>query len=164
MNVLHHHASTADMNFIRDIIMTENCPEYNGYNTRVLRNNNTPNRTKTCVIFQPLIDMNPIEPDTILSAMVLAQELSNKAGQNFAVLTCDQQLYKIAVQVQWNEPGRFRNLTIRLGGMHMTMSFIGCIGFLMKGTGLEETMSCVFGGVKKMLEGKNIHRTSVHYK
>ena len=45
-------------------------------------------------------------------------------------------------------------MIIRLGGMHMLMSFLGSIGALMKGTGLEEIMAKVFGGVKKMLDGK----------
>ena len=38
--------------------------------------------------------------------------------------------------------------------MHLLMCYLGCIGFLIKGTGLEEIMSKVFGGVKKMLDGK----------
>ena len=69
-------------------------------------------------------------------------------------MTCDQQLHKLAVQIQWNEPERFQNMTIRLGGMHMLMSFIGTNGTLIKGTGLEDVMAKAFVGVKKMLEGK----------
>ena len=56
--------------------------------------------------------------------------------------------------VQWDDPERFQNLFVRLGGMHTLISFLGSIGTLMKGTGLEEIMSKVFGGVKKMLDGK----------
>ena len=102
--------------------------------------------------------MIPAEPDTILTAMCESQRLSEGAGQDYTILTCDQQLYKIAVQVQWNQPESFSKMLIRFGGMHMLMSFLGAIGTLMKGTGLEEIMSQVFGRVKKMSRWQEISR------
>ena len=63
-------------------------------------------------------------------------------------------LTAIAVQVQWNGPEKFNEIIVRLGGTRMFMSFLGSIGTLMKGTGLEQIMVDVFGGVKKMLDGK----------
>jgi len=36
----------------------------------------------------------------------------------------------------------------------MLMSFIGCIGHLMKRSGLEEILSVAYGGVRNMLNGK----------
>jgi len=36
----------------------------------------------------------------------------------------------------------------------MLMSFIGCIGHLMKASGLEEILSVAYGGVRNMLNGK----------
>ena len=43
---------------------------------------------------------------------------------------------------------------LRLGSMHMLMSFIGAVGNLMTETGLAVIMSSVFAGVHKMLVGK----------
>ena len=40
------------------------------------------------------------------------------------------------------------------GGMHMLMSFVGCIGVLMMGTGLEYLLGCAFPGVQNMMNGK----------
>ena len=51
------------------------------------------------------------------------------------IITCDLQLFKIAAQNEWNQPKKFEKMTIRLGRMHLLMSFLGCIGFLMKGKG-----------------------------
>ena len=48
----------------------------------------------------------------------------------------------------------FSKLVPRLEGMHMLMNFIGCIGYLMTGTGLSEIMKSTFAGVPKMLTGK----------
>jgi hypothetical protein len=42
---------------------------------------------------------------------------------------------------------------LRLGGMHMLMSFVGSVGTLMSGSGLEEVLQSAFGGVAKMLSG-----------
>ena len=36
----------------------------------------------------------------------------------------------------------------------MLMSFIGCIGVLMKGTGLEDLLGCAFAGVPNMMNCK----------
>ena len=39
--------------------------------------------------------------------------------------------------------------------MHTLMSFVGCIGTLMTNTNLSDLLKAVFGGVDKMLQGKN---------
>ena len=75
-------------------------------------------------------------------------------GQQFVVFTCDLQLYRVALEVQWTYPERFSNVILRLGGMNSLMSFIGSLGTLMADTGLSDIMSSVFDGVSKMLTGK----------
>ena len=75
-------------------------------------------------------------------------------GQDIVVFTCDQQLYKVAVNITWANPERFQNFILRLGGMHFIMNFIGCVGTLMADTGLSDVMECAFGGVSHMLTGK----------
>lgn len=48
-----------------------------------------------------------------------------------------------------------KNVIIRLGGFHLAMSFLGCIGFVMKGSGLKELLSTIYApnSVDKMLTG-----------
>ena len=65
------------------------------------------------------------------------------------MFTADQQLYRVAIEVQWAYPDRFPNLMPRLGGMHMLMSFVGAIRTLMAETGLAQILESVFGGVEK---------------
>ena len=64
-----------------------------------------------------------------------------------------KQLYRIALHVQWENPTQVRNIYLRLGGMHLLMSYCGCIGILMAETGIVEILSVAFGGVLKMLSG-----------
>ena len=40
------------------------------------------------------------------------------------------------------------------GGIHLVMSFVGCIGVLMKNSGLLSWLKSAFGGEEKMLTGK----------
>ena len=47
------------------------------------------------------------------------------------------------------------DFVLRLGGMHLLMSFVGCVGTLMANSGLEELLGSAFAGVPKMLAGKN---------
>ena len=85
--------------------------------------------------------------------MVEAQKLTNQFCQAATVLTCDQQLYKVMVDVKWAYPEIFKNFIPRLGGMHMLMSFVGSVGKLMSNTGLEDVLSVAFAGVPKLLIG-----------
>lgn len=111
---------------------------------------------KTQVWFKPMIDMRPADPSCIKTSMLLAARETKKAGQAFVVFTADQQLYKVAMDVSWVYRDLFLKywFIIRLGGMHLLMNFVGCIGKLMANIGLEEILSSAFGSVKKMLVGK----------
>ena len=66
-----------------------------------------------------------------------------------------QQLCRVIVHVKWAYPKLFETLIPRLGGMHMLMSFVGCVGTRMADTGLKEVMESAFGGMTKLLSGKN---------
>ena len=50
--------------------------------------------------------------------------------------------------------------SIRLGGMHFLMSYVGAVGVLMAGSGLKEVMKAAFGGVSKMLTCKNLSQNT----
>ena len=51
-------------------------------------------------------------------------------------------------------------IVIRLGGFHTIMSFLGCIGYLMSGTGIWEALEVVYAGntVPHLLSGKAVSR------
>ncbi len=86
--------------------------------------------------------------------MLKAKRITQAAGQTYIVLTADQQLNKVAVDILWDNPELFQNMNLRLSGMHHLMSYIGVICNLMDGTCLEEILSSMLGGVKKMLVGQ----------
>ena len=81
--------------------------------------------------------MKPSDPDTMLTAMVRVQELTSQTGQTSSLLTYDQQLYRVAVHVSWDQPERFKDMYLRLGGMHALMSFAGAVCSLRAESGLS---------------------------
>ena len=98
-------------------------------------------------MYTPLIDMVPSDPDTMMTAMCEAQRITVECGQGFTIFTADQQLYRVMVNVLWTHPQISPNFYPRLGGMHMLMSFVGCVGVLMANSGLEDVLKAPFGGV-----------------
>ena len=90
----------------------------------------------------------------MLITMTEAASITHEAGKSVTVFTADQQLYRVALDILWTYETRFTNFVPRIGGMHWVMCFVGCIGVLMKSSGLLSWLKSAFGGAEKMLTGK----------
>ena len=137
-------AAELDFQFMQDMNTLPSCPEYNGYNTMVCREQGHMLRKKTQIVYLPLIDKAPADPATITSALLKTQALIGATGQEYVIFTADQQLSKVAVHVMWENQALFSNVYLRLGGMHLLMSYVGSIGSLMAGSGMTEILSEAF--------------------
>ena len=108
-----------------------------------------------------MIDMNPGDMSCIYSTL---KYISNHAHryQQTAVITFDQPLYWKAMTIVSSENDRntLSGALIRLGGFHCVMSYLGCIGQLMSGSGLKELLETVYASntVPHMLSGKAVSR------
>lgn len=71
----------------------------------------------------------------MMTALVRAQKVLSDVGQEFVVFTADQQLYRIALHVIWENLARFDNVYLRMGGIHLLMSYCGCVGTLLADSG-----------------------------
>ena len=78
------------------------------------------------------------------------------------VITFDQPLWLKATMIAENEPADspVRNVVLRLGGLHIEMTFLGCVGHLMGGSGLREILELFYAenAVGHILSGKAIAR------
>ena len=129
-------------------------PEWCGWNTCQSRAQGHQPAPKTLLIYHPLIMAKPSDPSTVYTSMMKAKAITAAAGQKYTVYTADQQLYKVALHIKWDNPVQFSEFIPRLGGMHFLTSVIGCIGALGTNSGCAEVLSAVFAGVAKMLSGK----------
>lgn len=78
------------------------------------------------------------------------------------VISFDQPLWWKAQIILASEPpeSKLHSLVLRLGGFHAEMSFLGCIGHVMSGSGLQELLEVVYSPntVTHILSGKAVAR------
>jgi len=110
---------------------------------------------KSSIKFLPIIDLNPSDETCIYSTLTFVINQARKLGIEVPCVTFDQPLWQKATGIIKDQ-----NLQImcRLGGFHTLMSFLGSIGKLMTGSGLEELFEEVYAEhtVKHMISGKAI--------
>ena len=62
-------AKNLDSIFLRYILNEEATPEYNGFNTQLMREAGNHCQPSTKICYLPIIDLNPAHPDTVLTSM-----------------------------------------------------------------------------------------------
>ena len=101
-----------------------------------------------------MINEKPSDPSTVHTRMLLTQQLAEAQEQKYVVLTSDLQIYRVTLQIVWDDPDKYSKFVLGLGGMHLLMSFIGSMGSLLEDTGIEDIFNEVFSGSKKIMTGK----------
>ena len=68
-----------------------------------ISNNGQGLKSKTKVIFTPLLDWTPSDASTVLTTMIEAEKITSPADQTVIIFTTDQQLCRAALEVMWTE-------------------------------------------------------------
>lgn len=112
---------------------------------------------KATVHFLPIIDMNPTDYTCINSTLHYIAKDADKYNAA-PTITFDNPLYWKARSIIENElvSSPIKRVVVCLGGFHLKMSFLGTIGHLMAGTGLDDVLAQVYAenSVNHMLSGK----------
>ncbi len=98
---------------------------------------------KSGIEILPFINQDPTNPNTIYSAMCFVQRLSEKYNLGMCPVTFDQPLYIKAAEIVQASPDITR-ICVRLRGFHLLMSYMGSIGFIMGGSGLDALWETVY--------------------
>ena len=98
---------------------------------------------KSRIEILPFINQDPSQPNTIYSALYFAQKLIDHHNLGTCPVTFDQPLYIKATGIVASVTD-LPNIFIRLGGFHLTMSYMGSLGFIMAGSGLESMWETVY--------------------
>ena len=114
-------------------------------------------KSKSEILFLPIIDLNPSDETCIYSVLMYIQSQAQQLNIPTPCITFDQPLWLKAVQIV---KAKSLNIVCRLGGFHVMMSFMGSIGSMMKGSGLEEALESVYGpnAVTHMISGKAVSK------
>ena len=73
--------------FLHDELLHEKCSEFNGYNTRLCREQDHTIASKTNIVYLPLTNISPAHPSTMLTYMVKAQRTCQKISQEYVIFT-----------------------------------------------------------------------------
>lgn len=104
----------------------------------------------------PFINSPPTRYDTIFSALRVASEKCILQDQKTCFVTFDQPLYLKAKDIlaSCDDP-ELKSVVLRLGGFHLLMPFMGSVGVVMSGSGLEELFSTIYAenSVDRLMSG-----------
>ncbi|KAK3916607.1 CaM kinase-like vesicle-associated protein [Frankliniella fusca] len=135
-------------------------PAWNGFMSTAMQNTRPFALAATLPL--PFVNLSPSDPTTISTCLHFAAEQASKHGRKFCSVTFDQPLYWKATEKILSSPQNspLRNIFVQLGGFHLLMSFMGAIGHLMSGSGLEELWTTVYAknSVQQMSSGKAYSR------
>ncbi|KAG1678943.1 hypothetical protein GQR58_013119 [Nymphon striatum] len=116
---------------------------------------------QSSVLFLPMIDMDPGNMSCVQSTLQFICQHASRYKVT-PVITFDQPLWWKALEVIESQPvnSQIRSIVLRLGGFHTEMSFVGSIGHIMAGSGLQELLETIYANntVTHMLNGKAIQR------
>jgi len=108
-----------------------------------------------------MLDMNPNDMTCVYSTLKYVQVHAHHHNVTL-ILAFDQPLWWKALMITVTEPAGsdLRDIVLCLGGFHMEMSFLGCIGHLMATSGLQEVLELIYASsaVVHMLNGFAIAR------
>ena len=93
----------------------------------------------------------------IYSTLLFVIDQSKQLRMEVPVLTFDQSLWHKATEIA---NAMSLSIVLILGGFRLTMSYVGSLGFVMKGSGLQEALETIYGShtVEHMFTGKAIAR------
>ena len=110
-----------------------------------------------------MIDLKSTDPVCILSTMHFVAGQSSKYNMT-PVLTFDQPLYwkSMCIKEQQEESSALKKTVLRIGGFHQMMSFLGSIGCILQGSGLQALLELIYAerSINAMLNGKDISRAT----
>jgi hypothetical protein len=140
-----------------DVDFTESPLTWSVFNDRLISE-----ATKATVIgYGPIFPESPTDPNVVEHSIEYCMNVSNKMGQEFTVLTCDQAIYEIALALQKKRPEKYSKLLLRMGGFHIVTNFMGAIGCLMRATGIEDILVeaeiCHRGTANKIMSAKDYY-------
>ena len=115
--------------------------------------------SNSSALFLPMIDLSSSDTTCIYSTLnYIAQHA--KQHDIPTIITFYQPLWWKALPIILLEPdgSPMRRIVLRLGAFHMEMSFLGSIGHIMTGSGLQELLELIYtpNAVDHIITGKSV--------
>lgn len=142
----------ADFLWMYSKIVLPDSPGYNGFMSNIMKDLLC---QQSRIICTPFLNYSASDYSTIYSSLLYAKKQAEKLNLPVCFVTFDQPLYEKSLNII---EAKFAELSIvhaRLAGFHTLMSLLGCIGYIMSGSGILDVLSVCYAkcSVVKMLEG-----------
>ena len=92
--------------------------EWSGFMASSVRKEYEEPAQATNYVFGLLLNFPPSHPDTVLTTLTYIETFMQQHEQAFIHVCADMQLYKVAMQIKWSFPERWKHLVVCPGGMH----------------------------------------------
>lgn len=129
-------------------------PGWNGFMERVTENKSFVSSSILCL---PFIKAPPTNYDTVYTALKTAAQKCEGQHQKICFVTFDQPLYIKAREIvaSCGSDSDLSSVIVRLGGFHLLMSFMGAVGYIMDGSGLQHlfNVSYALASINTMMSG-----------
>ena len=116
---------------------------------------------KSGIAFMPMINLNPSDETCINTTLHFVCSQSSKYGVT-PVITFYQPLFQKVTNIIscCTDSDPLKKIVLRLGAFHTEMSFLGSIGHIMSGSGLQQVIETVYApnAVTHMMNGKSVAR------
>jgi hypothetical protein len=129
-------------------------PGWSGFMQSVSRGKHPP---ASCIDFLPIVNLPPTDVNCVYSTLLFIESQSQNLNIATPCVTFDQPLFLKAMDIAL---AKQLNVVIRLGAFHVLLSYLGSVGTLMRGSGLEEILSVLYGKnvVEQILQGRDYER------
>jgi hypothetical protein len=109
------------------------------------------------IAFLPIVNLQPTDETCVHSTLAFISTQAEFLNITTPCVTFDQPLFIKALDIVLAEK---MNIIVRLGGFHIMSSFLGSIGYMMRGSGLEDLLGVLYGKnvVETILQGKDYKR------
>lgn len=149
--------SLADFIWTYSKALLPDYPGYNGFMSTITKDLVYEGSQVICL---PFLNYSATDYNTIYSALLYAKERAQKLNLPVCFVTFDQPLYEKSLDIIQAKENELTTVHARLGGFHTLMSFLGCIGYIMCGSGLADVLGVCYAkcSVVKMLDGRSYAR------
>ena len=130
-------------------------PQWNGFMQEHQHRESHPPKSE--IILLPIININPSDENCIYSTLMFIQNQARAMDVQTPSVTFDQPLWLKAFVIA---DSKNLDIVVRLGGFHTLMSFLGSLGTIMEGSGLERLLDPIYAknSICHMMSGKAVAR------
>ena len=136
-------------------------PGWSGFNQLVTESQSQSNVFHVSnVVVLPFINFSRSDMSTIYTALMFAQKEASLFNGSHCIVTFDQPLFIKTVDIVDASAELCYSVIVRLGGLHMTFSYMGSDGYIMSGSGQEQMWSTAYaeGSIPQMVSGHSYSR------